>query len=214
MEGSGTARRQCEMCRWCCDRNTLSAMCAKLRTVAASNNRDHTPRSLYYCLLAPHIYCCSSRTSRSWWITHSTQRHRKGCNNIPSFSQRTAPIARSLCEGWTRHDLHILVTAPFCCDRKSSSGMWAKLRTVAASNSRYHTPRSLYYCLIAPHIYIVVLHVHPVRGESHIQRNATGEVATMVMIKHLFEVSSGTNVLSLHICLRYGFETLFALDIW
>ena len=26
---------------------------------------------------------------------------------------------RSLCEGWTPHDLHILVTAPFCCDRKS-----------------------------------------------------------------------------------------------
>ena len=41
------------------------------------------------------------------------------CNNIPSFSQRTAPIARSLCEGFTRHDLRILVTAPFCCDRKA-----------------------------------------------------------------------------------------------
>ena len=27
------------------------------------------------------------------------------------------------------------------------------------------------------YIYIVVLHAHPVRGESHIQRNATGEVA-------------------------------------
>jgi len=25
---------------------------------------------------------------------------------------------------------------------------------------------------------VVVLHAHPVRGESHIQRNTTGEVAT------------------------------------
>jgi len=25
--------------------------CAKLPTVAASSNRDHTPQSLYYCLL-------------------------------------------------------------------------------------------------------------------------------------------------------------------
>ena len=54
---------------------------AKLHTVTASNNRDQTTRSLYYCLFAPHICgCCSSRTSRSWWITHSTQRHRRGCN--------------------------------------------------------------------------------------------------------------------------------------
>ena len=66
-----------------------------------------------------YVWCCSSRTSRSWWITHLTQHHRRGCNNIPSFLQRTPPIARSLCEGWTPHDLHILVTTPFCCDRKS-----------------------------------------------------------------------------------------------
>jgi len=35
-----------------------------------------------------------------------------------------------------------------------------------------------YYCLLAPRIYIAVLRAHPVRGESHNQRNATGEVAT------------------------------------
>jgi len=31
-----------------------------------------------------HIYacCCSSRTSRSWWITQSAQHHRRGCNII------------------------------------------------------------------------------------------------------------------------------------
>jgi len=28
---------------------------AKLRTVAASSNRDHAPRSLYYCLFAPYM---------------------------------------------------------------------------------------------------------------------------------------------------------------
>jgi len=31
-----------------------------------------------------------------------------------------------------------------------------------------HAPRSLYYCLFAPRIYIVVVRAHPVRGESHI----------------------------------------------
>ena len=29
---------------------------------------------------AMHLYFCSSRTSRSWWITQSTQHHRRGCN--------------------------------------------------------------------------------------------------------------------------------------
>ena len=89
-----------------------SGMCAKLRTVAASNNRDHPTRSLSSSPLAStincspvsqellevthqdhsigitllllvratYIYFCSSRTSRSWWIMQSTQRHRRGCN--------------------------------------------------------------------------------------------------------------------------------------
>jgi len=58
------------------------------------------------------------------------------------------------------------------------SGLCAKLRTVAASNNRDHVLQSLYYCSFAPRVYIVVLCAHPVRGESHIQRNATREVAT------------------------------------
>ena len=32
----------------------------------------------------------------------------------------------------------------------------------------------------ATYMYGVVLHAHPVRGESHNQRNTTGEVATLV----------------------------------
>jgi len=46
----------------CCATNLLlrseipSGMCAKLRSVGASNNRDHPTRSLYYCLFTPHTY--------------------------------------------------------------------------------------------------------------------------------------------------------------
>jgi len=61
---------------------------------------------------------------------------------------------------------------------ESSNGMCAKLRTVAASNNRDHAPQSLYYCLFAPHICGVVLRAHLLCGESHIQRNASGEVTT------------------------------------
>jgi len=35
-----------------------------------------------------------------------------------------------------------------------------------------------YYCLLAPRIHIFVLRAHPIRGESHNQRNTIGEVAT------------------------------------
>ena len=136
-------------------------MCAKLRTVAASNSRVHMPWSLYYCLFAPHIYvwCCSSRISRSWWITHLTQHHQRGCNNIPSFLQRTAPIARSLCEGWPWHNLHILVTAPFCCDRKSWAA-YAQTSHCGSNQHRVHMPWSLYYCLFVPHICMVLFFMH------------------------------------------------------
>jgi len=61
------------------------------------------------------------------------------------------------------------------------SGMCAKLRTVAASNNKDHASQSL-LLLLARATYIingVILHAHPVRGESHNQRNITGEVATV-----------------------------------
>jgi len=59
-----------------------SGMCAKLCTVAASNNRDHASQSLLLLLArSTHTYFCSSRTSRSWWITQSTQHHWRGCNS-------------------------------------------------------------------------------------------------------------------------------------
>jgi len=34
----------------------------------------------------------------------------------------------------------------------------------------------------ATYMYGVVLHAHPVRGESHNQRNTTGEVATAALV--------------------------------
>jgi len=48
-----------------------------------STGKDSTPQSLYYCLFAPRISgCYSSRTSRSWWTAHLTQRRRRGCNRV------------------------------------------------------------------------------------------------------------------------------------
>ena len=128
---------------YCCDRKVWA--CAKLHIVAAGNNRDHPTRSLLLLVHATYIYgCYSLRTSRSWWIAHSMQCQPRGWNNIPSCLQWTTPIARSFCEGCTWHELHILDTKPFCCNRKSLSSKCVKLHTVAASSNRYHMPQSLF----------------------------------------------------------------------
>jgi len=87
----------------CCNRKARAA-CAQSFTLAASN-RDHLTRSLYYCLFTPHIYGVFLHAhSVRGEPRISALRQRSGCNNIPSFLQRTAPIARSFCEGCTWHN--------------------------------------------------------------------------------------------------------------
>ena len=90
-----------------------SGMCAKLRTVAASNNREHMLRSLYYCLFAPHIYGVVLHT-------HSVRGEPHIQCNASREVATTSPVFNEphiFCEGFTQHDLHILVKAPFCYDR-------------------------------------------------------------------------------------------------
>jgi len=65
-----------------------SGMCAKLRTVVASNNRDHAPRSLYYCLFAPRIYIEFLRAHPVRGESHSTPRHRRCCNSMRGVSHK------------------------------------------------------------------------------------------------------------------------------
>ena len=71
----------------------------------------------------------------------------------------------------------------FTCHDHSSHTLVVTFNRSHVSIGRNYTPRSLFYCLFAPPIYGVVLRAHSVRGESHIQHNATGDVATLVNIK-------------------------------
>ena len=155
-----------------------NGMCAKLRTVAASNNRDHAPQSLYYCLFAPHICGVVLRAHLLCGESH-IQRNASGevTTTFPAFYNephrshvlcvKAEPVTTFT--SWSQHH--------FVAIGKPERHV---LHTVAAISNRVHNrPQSLYYCLFAPHIYVVVLRAHPVRGESHIQRNASGEVATL-----------------------------------
>ena len=83
---------------------------------------------------------------------------------------------------------------------KSLSGKCAKLHTVAASNNRDHVPWSLYYCLFAPYICGVILHVHLVRGDLHIQRNAERLQPRHLLAIVFYFYHLRTNVQTANVC--------------
>jgi len=165
------------LCKFCCCSESThnivlrseipSGMSAKLHTVAASNNRDHAPQSLYYCLFAPHMcWRFSSRTSSSWWITHSTQRQRSGCNNIPFYNEphRSYVLCRKAELGttstsWSQHHFVAIGKARAACVQSFTLWQEATIEIMRRNHSIIACSR---------HLYIgVFLRAHPVRGESH-----------------------------------------------
>ena len=157
-----------------------SGMCAKLRIVAASTNRVHMPWSLCCCLFAPHMYgvVLHAHPVRGESYNQRNTTGEVATTSSPFYNEPHRSHVL-LCEGWTPHDLQILATAPCCCDRKSraacaqSFASWQQetIEFTCHDHSVIACSRHIYLC--------VVLHAHPVRGESHNQRNTTGEVATM-----------------------------------
>jgi len=94
---------------YCCDRKTRAA-CAQDFALWQQATIEFTwhDHSIIACSRHIYVWCCSSGTSRSWWIRHLTQHHRRGCNNIPSFSQRTARFCVKADPGttftyWSQH---------------------------------------------------------------------------------------------------------------
>ena len=83
--------------------------------------------------------------------------------------------------------------------------------------------RLLYYCLFAPHVYMgVILRAHPVRGESHIQCNASGEVATTSPPFHnkphrsyiLFCKACSWHDLHILVTAPFGHPVFFSVIFW
>jgi len=136
---------------------------------------------------------------------HSVQRQWRGCNNTPSFLQRTAPIVLSFCKSFTQHDVHILVTVPFCCDQKvrAASAQSFTLWQQATIEFTCHD-HSIIAC--SCHTCGDVLRTHSIRGELRIQHNTSGEVATILMnIKLMYLVCLVTYAI-LTLCLMQTHE--------
>ena len=168
----------------CCDRKSRAAYAQSFapwqQATIEITRRDH---SIIACSRHTHIFLFFAHIPVV--VNHTINATPpEGCNNIPSFLKRTTPIARSLCEGWTPHDLHILVTAPLCCDRKSRAA-YAQSFTLWQQATIEFTCHDHSIIACSRHMYGVVLHAHPVRGESHNQHNTTREVAAVSAHKQI-----------------------------
>jgi len=129
-----------------------SGMCAKLRTVAASNNRDHARNLLL--LLARAIYIMVL------FFTHIPFVVNHIINAMPPERLQQHPLLFT-----TNHIDHTFFVwrlnlaqpphpghSTILLWSEIPNGMCAKLRTVAASNNRDHACNVSYYCLLALHI--------------------------------------------------------------
>jgi len=124
-----------------------------------------------------HVHLWSfSRTAHAK-TTLSMQRQPRSCNNIFSFLQWTAPIARSFCEDCTWHHLNILVKAPLCGDWKGRAA--SAQRFPLSHQATLEIPRGAQLISACSRHMGVVLHAHPFCVELHIHHNASWEAATL-----------------------------------
>ena len=154
-----------------------SSMCAKLRTVAASNNRDHarnlSSRTLVIMFNRSHVNIGRATTSQSLllllarvtyimvlFFTHIPFVVNHTINATPLERLQQHPLLftmnhidhmffvwrlNSACPPHPGHSTILLWS-------EIPSGMYAKLRTMAASNNRDHARNLSYYCLLTLHI--------------------------------------------------------------
>jgi len=136
-----------------------SGMCAKLRTVAASNNRVQMP--FYYCLFALHICMVLFFMHIPFVVEHTI-------NATPPEWLQQHPLLFTIRTDRTFFVWRLNSARPshpghntILLRSEIPSGICAMLRTVAASNNRVQMPWSpLYYCLFALHICMVLFFTH------------------------------------------------------
>jgi len=100
-----------------------SGMCAKLHTVAASNNKDHQTRSLYYCLFAPHTYIFVLRAHPVRGESYSQR------NTTGEVATTSPPFYNE------QHRSHILCVKAELCTISTS---WSQHHFVAIGNPKQH----------------------------------------------------------------------------
>ena len=119
-----------------------SAMCAKLRTVAASNNKVHLTRSLCYCLFARHIYGVVLRAhsvrgepriqhNANWEVATTSPSFTTNCT-YRTFFLWSLHLARPLHPGYVIH-----TNAMWTCERFVPSRMAQRAVSPCVGSSPY-----------------------------------------------------------------------------
>ena len=119
------------------------------------------PWSLYYCLFAPHICMVLFFTHIQFVVNHTfnaTPPERLQQHPLLFTTNRTDRtfFVWRLNSARPSHPGHSTILLR----SEIPSSICAKVRTVAANNNRVHMPWSLYYCLFAPHICMVLFFTH------------------------------------------------------
>ena len=100
--------------RLCCDRKSRAA-CVQSFALWQQATIEFTchDHSIIACSRNIYVWCCSSRTSRLWCITHLMQCHRRGCN---TWYGNVADVSHSSIWVYRQHLLIKTVTLLFSTD--------------------------------------------------------------------------------------------------
>ena len=104
--------------------------------------------SIIACSRHIYVWCCSSGTSRSWWITHLTQHHRRSCNktNLKGYFLKCFPVH------FCRLRLHTMsknenceckaqvAKTKFACQKSAMKKFAPQLRTCSFADYLSQTP--------------------------------------------------------------------------
>jgi len=97
----------------------------------------------------------------------------------PSFCNKPHQ-SHSFCEGFTQHDLHILVTAPFCCDQKARAACVQRFALLQQATLEIMChDYSIIACLRHTHVVVFFAHI-PFVVNRAFQRNTSRVIATVV----------------------------------
>ena len=176
----------CQSCNW-----KTRAASAQSFTLWQQATIEITCHNHSYCLFVPHTVCmgvvlCAHPVCGEPHIQHYAKR--EVATTSPHFYNELHWSHILFYEDWTWHDLHILVTAPFCCDRKARA-VSVQSVTLWQQATIEITWQDHSIIAFSHHIYmVVILCAYPVCGKSHIPRNVNWEVATPV--KLFFDLES------------------------
>jgi len=109
---------------------------------------DH---SIIACSRHIYVWCYSSRTYRSWWMTQSAQHHRRGCNTYNHSPLKISascilPVTQAYWRHNRKHSAHCLTFTPYCSlETNLVTSFAASLKLSAHTLAHnYSEPRKLF----------------------------------------------------------------------